>query len=908
MNQSYTFSGTLSPNSSTYIARQADRELYRRLADHQFCYVFNSRKMGKSSLRVRVMSSLQRSGFACAAIDLSLDDVHSATPERWYFGMIYNLIQDLQPEIDLIEWWDCLGSLSPLAKLRQFIETVLLAQLDRNIVIFIDEIDSVLSLGFPTDDFFAFIRGCYNFRADNSDYNRLCFCLLGVATPSALIEDRNRTPFNIGHSIELTGFTLKEAMPLTTGLVEAVNDPNQTLAEIIYWTGGQPFLTQKLCYLVANSSKSNPKVSKLVKECIIDNWEYQDEPEHLKTIRDRLFNDPNQVGALLEIYQRILNNQPVEVNDTPEVLQLKLSGLVVNCQNNLRVYNPIYARVFHHQWVENKLAELRPYSKKLFAWFASGCLDDAQLLSLQELHEAQIWAASKSLGVQDYQFLNASLDLQRKTAQKDAQRILKTAKKQVKRQKIIGILFTLAALIAGTWASWQILDLRRQKYADLQKRISVGEDILLNPNLDKRAGAKQFALGNFLEAAQSFQRSRQDFPQDPETLIYINNARFANLNPITIAASVPIGKNKAVAQQMLRGIAQAQYSANQACRTNQPQQDSCGINGRPLQVKIVNDDNDPETAWELARVLIKDQSILAVIGHNASDVSRSAAKIYQNHLVMISPTSSAMNFYNIKSSSSPNNYIYRTVPSARYNVENLAEHIAKDVKQPKILICYDSEADDNIPFKQEFGGFALPIKRVDLDCDFSNPNLDYNKIIQQAIEQKANSLLLAPHIDRINEAIKIAKVNHEQTPEKKLRLFSSPSLYTSQTLEEEKGREAVTGMQLPVAWHPNTDTNRFFNRKARKLWQSDLNYKIVTWRTAMSYDATLVAIKGLLKQQTPTRSGLQKTLSASEFALNGATGLIKFNQGERIGEKAFLVEVQRSQNQLTEVDFVPLTD
>ncbi|MHC5722130.1 MAG: AAA-like domain-containing protein, partial [Nostoc sp.] len=92
-------------------------------------------------------------------------------------------------------------------------ETVLLKTITEKIVIFIDEIDSVLSLSFNLDDFFAVIRDCYNRRASDSDYNRLTFALIGVSTPSDLIQDKRRTPFNIGRAIDLTGFRLDEAEP-----------------------------------------------------------------------------------------------------------------------------------------------------------------------------------------------------------------------------------------------------------------------------------------------------------------------------------------------------------------------------------------------------------------------------------------------------------------------------------------------------------------------------------------------------------------------------------------------------------------------------------------------------------------------------------------------------------------------
>ncbi|HEY9618841.1 MAG TPA: AAA-like domain-containing protein, partial [Crinalium sp.] len=65
--------------------------------------------------------------------------------------------------------------------------------------------DSVLGLPFSVNDFFGLIRACYNQRSLNPIWNRLTFTLLGVATPSALITDIQRTPFNIGQAIPLEG-------------------------------------------------------------------------------------------------------------------------------------------------------------------------------------------------------------------------------------------------------------------------------------------------------------------------------------------------------------------------------------------------------------------------------------------------------------------------------------------------------------------------------------------------------------------------------------------------------------------------------------------------------------------------------------------------------------------------------
>jgi WD40 repeat protein len=429
----YQVGGSLSPAARCYVERQADRQLYTALTDGQFCYVLNSRQMGKSSLMVHTLHALQQAGYRCTTIDITSIGSEQTTPEQWYRGIMVDLWRGFQlfDKVHYKTWWQDQGNITPVQKLQRFIDEVLLTHFPtEQLIIFIDEIDSILSLRFSLDDFFGLIRFCYNQRAVDPQYERLTFAIFGVATPADLMRDRQRTPFNIGQAIALQGFQWEECQPLLAGLAEVVEHAPAVLRAILEWTGGQPFLTQKLCALVwqtyqetAPSQFAKPKaevawVEQLVSDRIIHQWEFQDEPEHLRTIRNRLLRRSHSIGRLLGLYQRIWQHGQIAIDASPEQTELLLSGLVVKAGPGLQVGNPIYCRVFDLDWVNHHLQELRPYSQTFDAWIAANCQDFSRLLRGQALRDAQSWAQGKRLSDEDYQFLAASAEHDRQEVQR----------------------------------------------------------------------------------------------------------------------------------------------------------------------------------------------------------------------------------------------------------------------------------------------------------------------------------------------------------------------------------------------------------------------------------------------------------------------------------------------------------
>src|SRR5437870_3661236 len=173
--------------------------------------------MGKSSLMVRTAVRLREEKMAVAVLDLTAVG-QNLSAEQWYEGLLNLMGQQLKLEDELEEFWLDHERLGPLQRWMRAMREVVLKQCLNRVVIFVDEIDTVRSLPFSTDEFFAGIREFYNRRTEDPELARLTFCLLGVATPSDLIQDTRTTPFNVGQRIELNDFTEREAAPLAQGL------------------------------------------------------------------------------------------------------------------------------------------------------------------------------------------------------------------------------------------------------------------------------------------------------------------------------------------------------------------------------------------------------------------------------------------------------------------------------------------------------------------------------------------------------------------------------------------------------------------------------------------------------------------------------------------------------------------
>ncbi len=355
---SFIVGRALPPDSPTYVKRSADDELFQLALAGQFSYVLAPRQMGKSSLMIHTAQRLRTEGVSTALLYLSGSGAR-VSAEQWYLALIIRLKLQLKLSIDPDKWWAKQTSGDPVRRFTDFLHDVVLAEIKAPVVIFIDEIETTRNLKF-SDGFFATIRSIYDARETDSTYKRLTFVLLGIAIPEELIKAPDRSPFNIGHEINLCEFSQEEAQVLQQNL-QAIcpNQAEPIFSRIFYWTNGHPYLTQKLCLNVAKLREhgswtghglTNQKVDWLVERHFLSTAA-REEP-NLQFVRESIENSSGR-RRLLNLYRRVYVGKKVaEDRQSFDQNRLKLFGLVRAKKGTLKTRNHIYRRAFNLDWIK----------------------------------------------------------------------------------------------------------------------------------------------------------------------------------------------------------------------------------------------------------------------------------------------------------------------------------------------------------------------------------------------------------------------------------------------------------------------------------------------------------------------------------------------------------------------------
>lgn len=411
--------------------------------------------------------------------------------------------------------------------------------------------------------------------------------------------------------------------------------------------------------------------------------------------------------------------------------------------------------------------------------------------------------------------------------------------------------------------------------------LSWGERVLFTdaPNADLQSGAAAYAAGDYATAAARFEAARRQVRNDPEALIYLNNARLGNTPALGIAAVVPIGDTPNAAREILRGVAQAQDEAIQA--------------GVPIKVLVADDRNDSNQATAIANALVQNSAIVGVIGHGTSTTTLAAAPVYQQgQLPMIAPTSTTTELATLARQGG--NFVFRVIPSDQFTGTTLARYMLSAGKS-RPIIFYNPQSSYSKSLQDAFattlgleGGQVAKL----VDLTQGNPATELQG-------SGADAIVLLPDSATFDAAIAVAQVNQGQLP-----ILAGDAFYRIEALQ--KGGAALTGSVITVPWHPLKSTPPFA-QVSSGLWGGDVN-----WRTALSYDAFQALRSARTVANVSPNAGAQgrtalgQSLAAQGFSASGSTGAISFLPSGDRNAAVLLVQVEPGSRSGTGFDFVPL--
>jgi ABC-type branched-subunit amino acid transport system substrate-binding protein len=407
-------------------------------------------------------------------------------------------------------------------------------------------------------------------------------------------------------------------------------------------------------------------------------------------------------------------------------------------------------------------------------------------------------------------------------------------------------------------------------------------------NIPRDKGIQSFKKADYQQAAELFKKAVEANPNDPEVRIYYNNALTRQQgSPFTLAVVVPVGTNINDAQEILRGVAQAQDQFNK----------NKGFNGRLLEIVIANDSNNDsnkeqaEQAKQVAQELVKDTSILGIIGHNSSDATQVALPEYEKAgLAVISPTSTSILLNNP--------VFFRAVYSDESGGKKLAEYTYKNLKLSKVVIF----ANPNSPYSnsirevftnefEKLGGKVVPKPMIDLTAT----TFDAEKEVAKSVYgEKVQAALLFPDTQSINIAMKITKEitnrnkklknSPQNSPIRQLKMLSGDTLYKNETLD--RGGKDAEGLIITIPWFRDTLQTKPFAQKSNKIWEGG-----ISWQTATSFDATQAFIKAL--SNNSSRTTVLERLEKVNLDSSETSGYpLQFTENrERKGE-SILVEIK----------------
>jgi GGDEF domain-containing protein len=276
------------------------------------------KKMGKSSLLLRVLAHASSIGYQAVSLDFQqADTVVFSNIDRFLRWFCANLSRELRITSELDNYWD--KDMGSKISCSIYFQDYLLASLKQPVVLVLNEVDIVLEYQEIARDFLLLLRSWYEQGKSHEVWQKLRLVLvhsLEITIPLRLTD----SPFNIGLPIKLPTFT-KEQISVLAELHNLDWRNGEEVESLMGMVGGHPYLVRLALYYLVDSSGLNGNLHKLLQEAPTDTGIYD------AYLRQNLLLLRQQPQLAAAFYEVIASKNPVKL-ETMTAQRLESLGLV----------------------------------------------------------------------------------------------------------------------------------------------------------------------------------------------------------------------------------------------------------------------------------------------------------------------------------------------------------------------------------------------------------------------------------------------------------------------------------------------------------------------------------------------------------------------------------------------------
>ncbi|RCJ17742.1 diguanylate cyclase [Nostoc sp. ATCC 43529] len=310
-------SGPVSLNSRFYISRPPIEELaYTEIAQPGSVICIKApKKMGKSSLVLRLLARAKKQNFRTVSLDFQqADKTVFANLDKFLRWFCANVSRELQLEPKLNDYWD--EQMGSKVSCSIYFQNYLLSALETPLVLVLNEADWVFDYQEIAPEFLSLVRSWHEQAKALEIWQKLRLVLV-YSTEIIVPIKLTQSPFNIGLPIKLALFTKEQVQDLAQrhGLDWTDGKDADSLMAML---GGHPYLVRLALYHLVGKGGLQGNLKQLLQQAPTESGIYH---EYLRQYILALREEPDLAAAFYQVIN-VKNHVKLE-----PALAYKLQGM-----------------------------------------------------------------------------------------------------------------------------------------------------------------------------------------------------------------------------------------------------------------------------------------------------------------------------------------------------------------------------------------------------------------------------------------------------------------------------------------------------------------------------------------------------------------------------------------------------